>query len=92
MLPAAFFKSRAQLMALALAGLIIALSFSVGGCQNGSPAVGSANNVPFVAVIQMAEQPALNAVRDRLKDTLTEAGYIEGENLRWEWLSAKHNP
>lgn len=89
---AAFSMGRAKLIALALMGLISALSVSLVSCQNGAPTVGSADDMPFVAVTQMAEQPSFNAVRDRLKDTLADAGYTEGKSLRWEWLSAKHNP
>ena len=89
---AAFAMSRAKFVVLALVGLISGLGVSLVSCQSGAPTVGNADNVPFVAVTQMAEQPSFDAVRDRLKDTLTEAGYIEGKNLRWEWLSAKHNP
>ena len=87
-----FSRGRARLVALAMVSLISALGISLVSCQNGTPVVGSADNMPFVAVTQMAEQPSFNAVRDRLKETLSEAGYIAGENLRWEWLSAKHNP
>ncbi len=89
---AAFSMGRAKFMAWALVGSISVLSVSLVSCRNGAPAVGNADNVPFVAVTQMADQPSFNAVRDRLKDTLAEAGYIEGKNLRWEWLSAKQNP
>ncbi len=95
MLSAAFIKDRARLMTLAtlaLVSLISALSFSLVSCRNGAPTVGNADDMPFVAVTQMAEQPSFNAVRDGLKKTLADAGYIAGKNLRWEWLSAKHNP
>ena len=89
---AAFSIGRTRLMAWALVGLVSVISVSLVSCQNGTPTVGNADNMPFVAVTQMAEQPSFNAVRDGLKKTLADAGYIAGKNLRWEWLSAKQNP
>ncbi len=86
------FLSRAKLMPFVLMGLAALLSVLLISCSQAAQTVGGADERPFVAVIQMAEQPAFNAVRDGLKDELTEAGYVDGETLRWEWRSARINP
>ncbi|MCK9512932.1 MAG: ABC transporter substrate-binding protein [Pigmentiphaga sp.] len=44
-----------------------------------------------VAVLAIVEHPALDSVRDGVKDELAEAGYKEGENLRWQYQSAQGN-
>ncbi|MEL6937598.1 MAG: ABC transporter substrate-binding protein [Cyanobacteria bacterium J06598_1] len=87
-----FSFSRAQFLTLALLGLTGALSGSLISCGNGTPTVGSTDESPFVAVTQIVEHPALNSVRDGVKDELAEAGYEEGSTLRWEWQSAQGNP
>lgn len=45
-----------------------------------------------VAITQIVEHPALDSVRQGVKDVLSEAGYVEGENLEWEYQSAQGNP
>ncbi|MDM7849544.1 ABC transporter substrate-binding protein [Pseudochrobactrum kiredjianiae] len=45
-----------------------------------------------VAVTAIVEHPALDAVRDGVKDALTAAGYKEGENLKFTYQSAQGNP
>ncbi|GAA0597692.1 ABC transporter substrate-binding protein [Paenochrobactrum glaciei] len=45
-----------------------------------------------VAVTAIVEHPALDAVRDGVKDALTEAGYKDGENLKFTYQSAQGNP
>ncbi len=52
----------------------------------------AAADAPFVAVTQIVEHPALDAVRDGIKDELADAGYAEGESLTWEWESAQGQP
>ena len=79
--------SRAKFLSLALAGLVTVLA-SCGSGETGS----SSADMPFVAVSQFVEHPSLDAVREGLKDELSQAGYKEGENLRWEMLSAQANP
>lgn len=54
-----------------------------------SPAL--AKNVT-VAVTAIVEHPALDAARDGVKDALAEAGYKEGENLKFIYQSAQGNP
>ena len=45
-----------------------------------------------VAITQIVEHPALDAVRKGVKDVLAEAGYVEGKNLKWSYESAQGNP
>src|SRR5690606_14042210 len=45
-----------------------------------------------VAVTAIVEHPALDAARDGVKDTLAEAGFKEGENLKFVYQSAQGNP
>lgn len=49
-------------------------------------------NAPYVAVTQIVEHPALDAVRDGIKDELAEAGYEDGSSLTWKWESAQGQP
>ncbi len=44
-----------------------------------------------VAITQIVEHPALDAVRKGVKDVLAEAGYEEGKNLKWSYESAQGN-
>ncbi|WP_137133824.1 ABC transporter substrate-binding protein [Rhizobium sp. FKY42] len=45
-----------------------------------------------VAVTAIVEHPALDAARDGVKQALAEAGYKEGENLKFVYQSAQGNP
>ena len=45
-----------------------------------------------VAVTAIVEHPALDAARDGVKAALAEAGYKEGENLKFVYESAQGNP
>ncbi len=45
-----------------------------------------------VAVTAIVEHPALDAARDGIKEALSEAGYKEGENLKFVYESAQGNP
>lgn len=45
-----------------------------------------------VAVTAIVEHPALNAIRDGVKEELQAAGFIDGSNLKWEYQSAQGNP
>src|SRR5690606_34783225 len=44
-----------------------------------------------VAVLAIVEHPALDSVRDGVKEVLAEAGFTEGKNLRWQYQSAQGN-
>jgi len=45
-----------------------------------------------VAVTQIVEHPALDAVRKGVKDVLTESNWVPGENLKWDYQSAQGAP
>ncbi|PCI41640.1 MAG: ABC transporter permease [Rhodospirillaceae bacterium] len=45
----------------------------------------------YVAITQIVEHPALDAVRRGVKDVLAEAGYVEGSTLKWSFESAQGN-
>ena len=83
------FRRRAKFLPLAAAGL--AVGVGLGSCGGGET-VGAGADLPFVAVSQFVEHPSLDAVQEGLKDSLNEAGYVEGESLRWELESAQSNP
>ncbi|MEO0770392.1 MAG: ABC transporter substrate-binding protein [Cyanobacteria bacterium J06649_4] len=87
-----FVFGRAKFVSLALMGLSGVLGTSLVSCGNGTQTAGGADAVPFVAVTQIVEHPALDSVRDGVKDELAEAGYEDGNTLRWEWQSAQGNP
>lgn len=44
-----------------------------------------------IAITQIVEHPALDAVRKGVKDVLAEAGYAEGHGLKWSYESAQGN-
>jgi len=44
-----------------------------------------------VAVTSIVEHPALDAVRDGVKQALTDAGYTEANGLRWQYQTAQGN-
>ena len=46
----------------------------------------------FVAITQIVEHPALDSVRQGVKDELISKGYIIGKNLEWQYQSAQGNP
>jgi len=84
--------SRAKFLTLALLGITSAVGTTLVGCTSSGQTAGSTDEAPFVAVTQIVEHPALDAVRDGIKDELNEAGYEAGNTLRWEWQSAQGNP
>lgn len=45
-----------------------------------------------VAITQIVEHPALDSVRQGVKDVLAEAGWKDGENLKWNYQSAQGAP
>lgn len=44
-----------------------------------------------VALVTIVEHPALDAVRDGVKDALSAAGYEDGKSLKWQYQSAQGN-
>ena len=79
----------AQPLLFALIGLFSVLII---GCDNGNQANSGTAKTAFVAVTQIVEKPRWNAVREGVKVALADAGYKDGETLRWEWRSAKGSP
>jgi len=51
--------------------------------------VQAAPDSKHVAITQIVEHPALDAVRKGVKDVLSEAGWNEGDNLKWDYQSAQ---
>lgn len=45
-----------------------------------------------VAIGQIVEHPALDALRESLKKGLEQRGYVEGKNLKWTYENAQGNP
>ncbi len=73
-----------------LCGFLIA---AIAACSNGqTPIAGNAaNSTKTVAVTQIVEHPALNAVRDGLKEELAAQGFEADKTLKWQWVSAQGN-
>ncbi|MFA5489595.1 MAG: ABC transporter substrate binding protein, partial [Candidimonas sp.] len=44
-----------------------------------------------VAVTSIVEHPALDAVKDGVKQALADAGYTEGKGLKWQFQTAQGN-
>lgn len=70
---------------LTLRALVAALSLAA-VCS--APAMAADKSVAVTAIV---EHPALDAVRDGVKDELKEEGYEAGKNLKWEYQSAQGN-
>lgn len=66
---------------LSLSALTLAMSASMA----------TAAEVKSVAVTAIVEHPALDSARDGILDALNEAGYKQGENLKWQYQSAQGN-
>jgi putative ABC transport system substrate-binding protein len=45
-----------------------------------------------VAVGQIVEHPALDTLRESIKEELKNNGYVEGKNLKWTYENAQGNP
>lgn len=70
------------------------LSVTLLGCggttTDATDSTTAATDAPSVAVTQIVEHPALDAVRNGLKDKLKEEGYDDADNsLQWTWESAQ---
>ncbi|MCR4378171.1 MAG: ABC transporter substrate-binding protein [Rhodospirillales bacterium] len=70
-------------MRLGAAALAAAVSLGVSGLAWAAD--------KHVAVTQIVEHPALDAVRQGVKDVLAEAGLSEGNGLKWSYESAQGN-
>ena len=69
---------------LGFAAVATAVSLAVSG-----PAIAADKHV---AITQIVEHPALDAVRKGVKDVLSEAGFSESNGLKWSYESAQGNP
>jgi putative tryptophan/tyrosine transport system substrate-binding protein len=74
----------------ALCGFLIS---AIAACSNGQTPIAdnAAKSTKTVAVTQIVEHPALNAVRDGLKEELAAQGFEPDKNLKWQWINAQGN-
>lgn len=83
----------AALKQVAKFGLItIALPLFIQGCSSNSGIDAKSAGKKSVAVTQIVEHPSLNAIRDGLKEALTQEGFEADKTLNWQWESAQGNP
>ena len=83
-----------QLKRLGITTILAAVAI---GCSSSSESstpnvISTETDSKFVAVTQIVEHPALDSIRNGVKDELAAAGYEEGKNLEWMWESAQGNP
>ncbi len=73
--------------------LLGSLIVAIASCSNGQtpPANNVAASTKTIAVTQIVEHPALNAIRDGLKEELANQGFVAGKNLKWQWTNAQGN-
>ncbi len=62
-----------------------ALSLAMGA------SLAAAADVKSVAVTAIVEHPALDSARDGILEALNQAGYKQGDNLKWQYQSAQGN-
>jgi putative ABC transport system substrate-binding protein len=77
-------RTTSVVQAVAVLGVVAALF--IGGVAQTAPA-----GQKSVAVIAIVEHPALDAVRDGVKDALEAKGYDVSKNLKWQYQSAQGN-
>ncbi|MGO4305667.1 ABC transporter substrate-binding protein [Cupriavidus sp. RAF12] len=65
-------------------GSAVALALLYGGAVQ-------AQTAPTVKVLSIVDHPALDAIRDGVRDELKAAGYDADKNLKWEYQSAQGN-
>ncbi len=70
-----------------------ALTIAIASCSNTQtpPANNIATSTKTIAVTQIVEHPALNAIRDGLKEELANQGFVADKNLKWQWTNAQGN-
>jgi len=76
------FKLAAKAATQTVIGSAIALSLFSGAAHA---------QTASVEVLSIVEHPALDAIRDGVRDELKAAGYDAGKNLKWEYQSAQGN-
>jgi putative ABC transport system substrate-binding protein len=70
----------------------VAAAFALAAALHaGGPAQAAPAGQKSVAVIAIVEHPALDAVRDGVRDALKAKGYDASRNLKWEYQSAQGN-
>ncbi len=74
---------------LGMAALASVISFGIAASITQKHALAADAHV---AITQIVEHPALDAVRKGVKDVLAENGYVEGKGLKWSYESAQGNP
>ncbi|MEM8504411.1 MAG: ABC transporter substrate-binding protein [Cyanobacteria bacterium P01_D01_bin.1] len=84
--------NRTTCLSITLLGTVSILATTLSSCTGGGQPIGDTADMPFVAVTQTVELPALDAVRSGIEDELAAAGYEAGKTLRWEWRSAGGSP
>jgi len=77
------FKQAAIAATLSLIAGAAALALTSGAARAAETAT--------VEVLSIVEHPALDAIRDGVRDELKAAGYDAGKNLKWEYQSAQGN-
>lgn len=84
----------ARLKWFGIPALLAAIAMGCSASPDSAPPNAAAEDTAakFVAVTQIVEHPALDAVRVGVKDELAAAGYETGKNLEWMWESAQGNP
>lgn len=65
---------------LAIAAMAVSAAFSV-----------STVSAQSVAVTSIVEHPALDSIRDGVREALTKAGYTDGKGLNWQFQTAQGN-
>jgi len=68
-----------------------AMKLMVGALALAGACVQSVALAQSVAITAIVEHPALDAVRDGVKQALEDAGYTEAKGLRWQYQSAQGN-
>jgi putative tryptophan/tyrosine transport system substrate-binding protein len=69
-----------------------ALIVAIAACNGQAPPENNvATSTKTIAVTQIVEHPALNAIRDGLKEELANQGFTAGKNLKWQWTNAQGN-
>jgi len=71
----------AQSLSAVAGALALSVSFT-------APAAAQQKSVAVTAIV---EHPALDAVRDGVKEALAQAGFVDGKNLKWQYQSAQGN-
>jgi putative ABC transport system substrate-binding protein len=79
-------RKQSAVRATVAAALALVAVLQSGGAAHAAPSAQKS-----VAVMAIVEHPALDAVRDGIKDELKAKGYDAGKNLKWQYQSAQGN-